>query len=90
MFESSYLFYKQYTSVCAGSGGKGVDVELNQIQTLATSQNEVTDGNKDSSGSVRRQRHKKKVHWKEQTSGEKQQWNKLTAWRKCTITNPQD
>ncbi|XP_027144118.1 immunoglobulin-like and fibronectin type III domain-containing protein 1 isoform X2 [Larimichthys crocea] len=52
-----------------GSNGKTVDVELNQIQTLATSQNEVTDGNKDSSGHVRRQRHKKKVHWKEQTSG---------------------
>lgn len=56
--------------VCAESGGKRYDAELNQIPE---SENEVMDcdGNKDSSGSVKRKKAKKKVHWKHQTSGKK-------------------
>nr|XP_046254100.1 immunoglobulin-like and fibronectin type III domain-containing protein 1 [Scatophagus argus] len=52
-----------------------VDVELNQIQTLAASQNEVTDsaGDKESNGSVRCQRPKRKVHWKLHASGPNEQ-----------------
>ncbi|XP_078110006.1 immunoglobulin-like and fibronectin type III domain-containing protein 1 [Sander vitreus] len=52
------------------SSSKSVDVEFNQIQTFATSQNEVADsyGNKDSTGSVRRPRRTRKVQWKQHAS----------------------
>ncbi|XP_031172738.1 immunoglobulin-like and fibronectin type III domain-containing protein 1 [Sander lucioperca] len=50
--------------------GKSFDVEFNQIQTFATSQNEVADsyGNKDSTGSVRCPRRTRKVQWKQHAS----------------------
>ncbi|XP_044066299.1 immunoglobulin-like and fibronectin type III domain-containing protein 1 [Siniperca chuatsi] len=58
---------KQHTSE---SSGTNVDAELNQIPIFATSQNEVTDsdGNKDSTGSVRCPRHTRKVQGKQHTS----------------------
>ncbi|XP_034733166.1 immunoglobulin-like and fibronectin type III domain-containing protein 1 [Etheostoma cragini] len=52
------------------SSGKSVDVEFNEIQTLATSQTAVADsnGNKDSTGSIRRQRRTRKVQRKQHVS----------------------
>ncbi|XP_051280976.1 immunoglobulin-like and fibronectin type III domain-containing protein 1 isoform X2 [Dicentrarchus labrax] len=52
------------------SSGKGVDVELNQIQQLSKSQNEVidSDGNIDYTRSVRRQRHTRRSQRKQHTS----------------------
>ncbi|KAF1390218.1 hypothetical protein PFLUV_G00055800 [Perca fluviatilis] len=52
------------------SSGKSIDVEFNQIQTFATSQNEVADsyGNKDSTGSITHQRRTMKVQWKQHAS----------------------
>ena len=56
--------------VCAESGGKCYDAELNQIPE---GENEMTD----STGSVKCTKRKKKVHWKRQTSGKKQRTYQL-------------